>query len=267
MAANHQLHRLISPNTDKIYARYARSKKITPNSVDLGDGAQGHWIGNSQAKTVLIWYHGGGYCLPANIGYFKFLERVIQATNDAGGDLAVFALTYTLAPHARYPTQLSQGVAALRYVLDKTGRKPGQVLLGGDSAGGNLVFGVLSHLAHPHSRIKALKISEPLAGAATLSAWTLLDPSIAEEQQVYSGGDIVTPYVGGAWGGEFLNGTPRDYYTDASEAPSSWFETYPVKQILLLGGENEILMPVIEDFALKLKVCHGPVYRFGKRED
>jgi acetyl esterase/lipase len=232
---------------------YARSKKLKPDTVDLGNGAQGHWVGNKNAKHVLIWYHGGGFCLPANIGYFKFLERVVQSTNSGGGDLAVFALTYTLAPHARYPTQLSQAVAALRYVVEKTGHKPGQVLLGGDSAGGNLVFGVLSHLAHPHPRIDELKLSEPLAGAAGIAPWTSLDPSLSE-QAVYYGGDIVTPYVGRAWGSEYLNGVERDYYTDASDAPTSWFETYPVKQILILGGANEILLPVIEDFAGKIKV-------------
>lgn len=241
-----------------MYEQYARSARVTPQTVDLGcHGAKGHWIGNKNAKHVLVWYHGGGFCLPANAGYFKFWADVVASSRAAGKDVAVFALTYTLAPHARYPTQLTQAVEALRYVLDQKRHRPSQIFLGGDSAGGNLAVGVLSHLAHPHPAIKELKLEEPLAGTAVIAPWTSLDENHSQEK-VYSGGDLITPFVGKPWSRHYLNGTARDYYTDASLAPSSWFETYPVKQILVLGGGNEVLLPIIEDFVEKLKVSHGP---------
>lgn len=50
--------RFISPPTNKMYLRYARSAHFKPESVPLGNGAQGHWIGDKNAKNVLIWYHG-----------------------------------------------------------------------------------------------------------------------------------------------------------------------------------------------------------------
>jgi hypothetical protein len=50
--------RWISPTTDVMYEQYARSARVTPQTLDLGHGAKGHWIGNKDAQNVLIWYHG-----------------------------------------------------------------------------------------------------------------------------------------------------------------------------------------------------------------
>ncbi|KAM3517347.1 hypothetical protein NHJ13051_009060 [Beauveria bassiana] len=249
--ATHRLNplqlQLVSPNTDIIYNQYARARNFKPDTVTLAHGAQGHWVGNKNATNVFIWYHGGGFCLPANIGYFKFFERLLKEINAAGGDLCVFAVTYTLAPHGRYPVQLTQSVEALRHVLEQTGRSPGNVLLGGDSAGGNLVFG-------------------PLAGAAAIAPWVSLHPDLPE-QVIYDGGDIVTTFVGESWSREFMGDAKPDYYTDAFDAPSSWFETFPVDKMLMLGGENEILMPMIELFYETVKAGHPNVELFkGKRE-
>ncbi|KAM3561100.1 hypothetical protein ARSEF4850_003373 [Beauveria asiatica] len=268
--ATHRLNplqlQLVLPNTDIIYNQYARSRNLQPDTVALAHGAQGHWVGNKNATNVFIWYHGGGFCLPANIGYFEFFERLLKEINASGGDLCVFAVTYTLAPHGRYPVQLTQSVEALRHVVEHTGRSPGNVLLGGDSAGGNLVFGVLSHLAHPHPSIAPLRLPKPLAGAAAIAPWVSLHPDLSE-QVIYDGGDIVTTFVGESWSREFMGDAKADYYTDAFDAPSSWFETFPVDKMLMLGGENEILMPMIELFYETVKAGYPNVELFkGKRE-
>ncbi|EGX96227.1 lipase/thioesterase [Cordyceps militaris CM01] len=279
---------LVSPNTDIIYNTYARARKLKPETVALAHGAKGHWVGNKNATNVLIWYHGrsliafagktriyeprantipgGGFCLPANIGYFKLFERLLKEVNATGGDLCVFAVTYTLAPHGTYPVQLTQSVEALRHVLEHTGRSPANVLLGGDSAGGNLTVGVLSHLAHPHPSIVPLHVSEPLAGAAAIAPWVSLKPDLSD-QVIYDGGDIVTTFVGEQWSTTFMGGAESDYYTDAFDAPSSWFETFPVKKMLFMGGENEIMMPLIEHFYGTVKAGFPNVELFkGKRE-
>lgn len=196
---------------------------------------------------------GGGFCLPGNMGYFKFWDQILKSANAAGRDLAIFGVTYDLAPHATYPTQLTQAVEALRYILGNTGLQPSQILLGGDSAGGNLVMGVLSHLAHPHPDIKKIQLKESLAGVACIAPWTSLDESNSDHP-IYFGGDLLTPAVSKPWSRAYLGGRERDYYTDASDAPTSWLEVLPVNKILILGGESEVLLPVIEDFTEKLKV-------------
>ncbi|EFY96920.1 lipase/thioesterase [Metarhizium robertsii ARSEF 23] len=256
----------VSPLTDVVYKQYARSAKIKPETVALGAGAHGHWLGNKDAANVLVWYHGGGFCLPANLGYFKFLQSLVASSQRAGQDLAVFVLTYSLAPGAAYPTQLTQAVEALRYILEDTGRTPAQVLIGGDSAGGNLVMGVLSHLAHGHLAIRKLDVAEPLAGAVGIAPWTLIGEDHSG-RDIYHGGDLITPAVDGPWSRAFLGAADKDYFTSASTAPRSWLAAFPVKRVLILGGGNEILLPAIEELADNLKAALPIVELFiGHRE-
>jgi len=48
----------ILPSDLKIYERYSKSTGKVPESVQLGDGALGHWVGDKNADNVIIWYHG-----------------------------------------------------------------------------------------------------------------------------------------------------------------------------------------------------------------
>lgn len=52
----------ILPPSNKIYDRYSRRTGKPPQSVKLGHGALGHWIGDRNAKNVLVWFHG--QCFP-----------------------------------------------------------------------------------------------------------------------------------------------------------------------------------------------------------
>lgn len=175
-------------------------------------------------------------------------------------------MTYTLAPEATYPTQLKQAVGALRYILAQPNRDPATVFLGGDSAGGNLVGGVLSHAAHPHPKIEPLPLSGNLGGAAMVAPWTLLDTDFPE-QEIYAGGDLITQAVAQPWASAYLGTATRDYYTDLSTAPEDWFKTFPVNQVLITGGGNEILLPIIEEFAAKVKSALPNVeFLIGHRE-
>lgn len=195
---------------------------------------------------------GGGFGLPANMGYFQFYAHVVRELERSGKSVAVFSLTYTLAPLATYPTQLRQAVAAVQYILAQPNRDPATVFLGGDSAGGNLVGGVLSHAAHPHPKIEPLSLTGNLGGAAMIAPWTLLDTEFPD-QDIYHGGDLITLAVAQPWASAYLGSAPRDYYTDLSTAPTDWYESFPVNQVLITGGGNEILLPIIQDFAEKFE--------------
>lgn len=52
------LARYMNGSTAKAYGVYAKKKRTTPETVELKDGAKGHWIGKKDAKNVLIYYHG-----------------------------------------------------------------------------------------------------------------------------------------------------------------------------------------------------------------
>ncbi|KAJ5335563.1 hypothetical protein N7452_007966 [Penicillium brevicompactum] len=240
----------ILPPTNAIYELHAKKTGIYPESVDLGAGAHGHWIGDRNADNVIVWFHGGGFSLPANMGYFKYYTQLISDLRAASKSVAVFSLSYTLAPAATYPTQLRQAVSCLAHVLPT--RSPSRIFLGGDSAGGNLVCGVLSHLAHPHPEIDPVELKGNLGGAVMIAPWTLLDTEFPG-MDVYHGGDIITTAVAGPWASAYIGSAERDYYTDLSHAPPEWFSTFPVDSVLITGGENEILLPLIQDLATKFK--------------
>jgi hypothetical protein len=46
------------PPTNKIYDMFVKKARVLPQTVDLGHGAQGHWVGDRNADNVLVWYHG-----------------------------------------------------------------------------------------------------------------------------------------------------------------------------------------------------------------
>lgn len=91
-------------------------------------------------RTVLF-LHGGGY-----IGglHGRYLDWGLHQ-----GDLAdagtLFAVDYRLAPEHTYPAALEDAVTAYRAIL-KEGTDPQQIVLVGDSAGGNLAAALLLSL-------------------------------------------------------------------------------------------------------------------------
>ena len=114
-------------------------------------------------STGLIAYHseykGGGFNFAASLMHFDFFYRhIVQPFNESGHDVAFFFVGYTLTPCASYPTQLIQAAEALRYIIHGTKRPASSVMLGGDSAGGNLVLGLLLHLSHPHPDIEPISL-------------------------------------------------------------------------------------------------------------
>lgn len=173
----------------------------------------------------------------------------------ANKDISVFVVAYTLAPKAVYPTQLRQCTTAVRYIIEKTDRKADNIFLGGDSAGANLVLGVLSHIAHPHPEIEPLQFSSPaeqIGGATLLSPWSSLETTFPP-QATEPLGDLIHPGCAKPWAGSYLGGRKRDNYTDARLAPIEWWHNLPIKHVLVTAGGYELLLPYIEDFADRLK--------------
>jgi acetyl esterase/lipase len=197
---------------------------------------------------------GGGFAVPANRGYFIFFGKFLNEMEAAGKDVAVFVLAYTLIPRETYPTQLRQSVNALRYILQNSNRKADNVFLGGDSAGGNLVLGVLSHLAHPHPEIDPLKLGtagEEIGGATVISPWTSMETTFPP-QETEPLGDLIHPNCAKFWATGYLAGRARDNYTDARLAPVEWWNNVPIKKVLVTAGSYELLYPFIEYFTEKL---------------
>lgn len=293
--------RYLLPSTSKAYRQWAVVKNDQPrtDAVQLKDGATGHWVGDPNAKNVFIYYHGtsshciitlnpkpnrittgGGFAIPGSAGHFKFYSKLLNSVNNKSSTTvdnkaAIFFLSYTLTPHAVYPTQLGQAVDALRYILKDTKRSPSNVFLGGDSAGGNMAFSVLAHLSHPHPDIVPLPLTSSsstdtdsddarLAGVFAIAPWvsSSTDPSRFPSMRTNSCRDIVTRDEIATWAADYTRnsrsstrrnpGVP-DPWHELIASPTGWWSDARAKQLLVTVGEDEILLSSIEQFVDKIQ--------------
>ncbi|KAK1486625.1 hypothetical protein CABS01_13253 [Colletotrichum abscissum] len=171
------------PPSIKTYAKWiAKKQKRHPELADklqkkieslpANDGSI-LWIGNRQKATkFVLFFHGGGYVVPLLPGHLDWCwNAYVTGGPGAHAEVAVAILQYTLVPEARYPTQLRQAIAAFNQLI-LSGIKPNDLLIGGDSAGGNLACSVVRHICHPcHLEIPALRLENRLAGVFLVSPW------------------------------------------------------------------------------------------------
>ncbi|KAJ5361316.1 hypothetical protein N7541_002160 [Penicillium brevicompactum] len=242
---------LNAPTADA-YTDAMKKHGLQPETVDLPHDAKGLWLGNKNAKKVVVYYHGGGFAMPAIPAYFEFWLEMIRALNENGHDVAVFFLRYTLTPHAQYPTQLRQAVEALRYIVNETGRSPADIIIGGDSAGGNLTSATLLHISHPHPEIEPLALSVPLAGTFAYAPWVSFStegPTMKSNQWK----DILTTDILTGWANAYRDDKIADNWVEPLNAPAEWWKDVKTERIMILAGADEMLLSSIEEFAEKIK--------------
>ncbi len=95
-----------------------------------------HLPGVAAPMPVLVWLHGGGWVL----GSIDSHDNVCRYLAKEGG-LLVVNVGYRLAPEHRAPAQQADSMAALRWAMANAaahGGDPARLVVGGDSAGGNL---------------------------------------------------------------------------------------------------------------------------------
>ncbi|KAH1293238.1 hypothetical protein KXX11_009361, partial [Aspergillus fumigatus] len=239
---------------------------LQPHFVSNSRGLKGFWIGSPSAKYIVIYFHGGGFAMDATAPYLDFWPRIQTTLANAGIENALFHCTYTLTPHAAYPTQFCEAVEALRYILEDVGHSPSQVLLVGDSAGANLCLAVLSHLTHPSEDVPELVINEPIKGVVLMSPWVSFRhhwPSVeASEHRDIDAAEVLTE-----WSRAYLNGRESNNYIEAAEAPEWWWDNIRVRQTLVLAGGDEALSDPIKTWVNSFKKAnHDTALVIGERE-
>ena len=153
-----------------------------------------------------------------------------------------------LAPDSPLPTQLRQANAALSHLLNK-GISPPNIVIGGDSAGGNLVFQLMSHILHPLPSIPPPPaLSQAFAGAMLISPWCEYSsdgPSFVRNGRK----DVLTArsyaHFTAIAKAEL---TPElEYYCQPLSAPASWWKRLDgvYSRVLVTAGEHECLLDQI----------------------
>jgi len=170
--------------------------------------------------------------------------------------------TIALVPDARYPVQLRQTLIAIQHFLD-SGIKPENILLAGDSAGGILIHGVLSHLLHPLEGMPKLTLTSPLGGAYMLSLWAKLIDKSGSLHANDGNGDFLDGRSLNYWGQKVLEGVPRSVipYLEPNSAPVGWLDGVDkhVKRLLISAGAVEALRGEIAKYAAVITKYHKDV--------
>ena len=189
--------------------------------------------------------------MPGSSGHFSFVSGLVSTATASGKSLAVLVLQYDLAPTNQYPHQLTQCVELLRYAVTDLHKSPSQIVLGGDSAGGNMVFGTLSHLLHPHPAIEPLKLSTTIRAGFAGSPVASFNTDFANELQDPAPASTIK-----VWLENYLGCSATDRWNDPSKTDVAWWSGVDkvVKEILITIAANEMMAADTQAFAAKLEV-------------
>lgn len=133
---------------------------------------------------VILYIHGGGY-VAGDIDYAKGFGTILSYKTNT----KVFCVAYRLAPEYKFPCALDDVLESYNFLLNY-GYSSNQIILCGESAGGGLIYSLVS-------KLKEKKIKLPGALIA-ISPWTDLtfsgksmdtnkekDPSLTKERLQY----------------------------------------------------------------------------------
>lgn len=143
--------------------------------ADAG-GVPGEWLITGRqiiSGRVVLYLHGGGYFFGSPRSHRSVTWRLSRACH-----AKVLALDYRQPPDWHYPAPLDDAVTAYRALLER-GYKPENIIIGGDSAGGNLTLVTLL-------RLRELNLPLPAAGVL-ISPWgdlTCSGESVAANEAV-----------------------------------------------------------------------------------
>ncbi|KAL1960854.1 hypothetical protein VTO42DRAFT_5837 [Malbranchea cinnamomea] len=158
--------------------RYCRKHALDLHVQKASEHASLFWIGKpprGPSSKILLYFHGGGYYHSIQPSHIRFLQQCIS---QAPAPVSLAILEYTLTTQAPWPAQLRCAVSATAHLLKDY--SPSQIILGGDSAGGHLALGLLSHILHPDQspcNDEKIELAEPFAGAFLISPWVTVSTS------------------------------------------------------------------------------------------
>ena len=115
--------------------------------------------------TMLVWLHGGGWVIGAPDLSLGETDSLANLANTK-----VLSLDYRMAPEHPFPAAYNDSIAAVQWVFDhadELGIDPRKVVVGGDSAGGNLAAAVAQHFA---SQLRGQLLVYPAVDLTRVSA-------------------------------------------------------------------------------------------------
>ncbi|KAJ3861793.1 Alpha/Beta hydrolase protein [Lentinula novae-zelandiae] len=257
-------------------------------SDDGGRDERGHlfWIGPKRTEKVILYFPGGAYMFQVAEMMLRFWKYAQLEWEKQGFEISIAVLSYCMLsslaskqnlltpiqavgsdPNAAFPTQLFQATQALQYLLSE-GCNPSDIQIVGDSAGGNLVAQLLSHMVHPFpvpSLVPPINLSPGtrLRGVFMISPWVSLSNPDQWGPTFRSKDYDVSVYKNLQEAGERYVNTISNIknkihdlsqvvpYAEPVLAPDNWYSDLHntvVDRILVTAGKEERLSDQIQVF-------------------
>ncbi|KAJ3513165.1 hypothetical protein NLJ89_g3105 [Agrocybe chaxingu] len=261
--------------TRDVYESWAKKNGLEARIDELGDDARLLWFTERRTDKILLYIHGGTYCLPLQdfaATYWK--ETIANVEKTTGCKVGLVALNYckvlfsndkfptkgqlALIPEAYFPTQLTQLVRAIHHLFQQ-GIHPSNIHFAGESAGGALVLQLLSHILHPVPNVPP--IAAKFGSACIMSPWVSVDGKTGSHL-LNSNNDVLPAYTWAYLGEQSapsfevpgLGAEGARPYLEALNAPEDWWYGLSgvVKRVFVSVGEYECLRDDVVEVARKL---------------
>lgn len=150
---------------DHIGAILGNTRDITYREQPI-DGMYGEWVSVNRAhmkKYIILYCHGGGYSTGSSVYARTLTSKLAMSTS-----MDVLSFDYRLAPEHPYPAAAEDAMKAWNYLM-LLGYGARDVIVAGDSAGGNLALSLVLQLKEQQRLLPR--------GLVLMSPWTDLTSS------------------------------------------------------------------------------------------
>lgn len=192
---------------------------------------------NRKANKTILYCHGGGFLLGLNILYRRFAAKLAIEAN-----AKVWLIEYPLLPNSAFPLALKSCIEAYFFLVNQN-EQQNNIIIMGDSAGGNLALALIAYLNN-----KGLPLP-----AAAITFSPLLDLSFSGNSTRTK--EKLDPFLTLSYLAEvkelYLSNSKSDVYDPLVSPLFADLKNFP--PLLMQVGENEILYDDTIRFAKKAK--------------
>ncbi len=228
---------------ERIGALFGTERSVDYTDVQVGE-MDCEWVRVQRAhmkKYVILYCHGGGYSTGSMVYARTLTTKLAESTS-----MDVFCFNYRLAPEFPYPAACEDAMAAWDHLM-QFGYGARDVIVAGDSAGGNLALSLVL-------RLKAQGRLLP-RGLVLLSPWTDLTAS-GKSYAAKAGLDpVLDPEYLQRMTSNYAQG--RDLSDPLISPLFGDFEGFP--PVYIQVGDNEMLLSDAVNLHKKLVKANVPV--------
>lgn len=195
------------------------------------DGLPIEMLSDDSVSTdkIILQFHGGAYTIP----YIDVYRQNALRYSKAGGGVSVVSIDYRTAPEHTYPAALEDAEKSWEWLMER-GYKAENIIIAGDSAGGNLALALVQKMRDENKALpKALILMSPwtdMAGnGASFKNNQHLDPIFGNKDGIVNNFDGTN------------NLYAQGYELDDPRLSPSYGEFYGLPPMLIQVGTHEIL--------------------------